>query len=54
MRKTDAEVVGTQGTIVELLVPTDKKNGKDGSKMQQMMRKMMARRLRNAEMISAK
>ncbi len=40
--KTDSEVVSTEGTIIEILVPPDKKNGKNDSKMQQMMRQMMA------------
>jgi hypothetical protein len=40
--KTDAEVTGTQGMIIELLVPPDKKGGKGSPKMQQMMRQMMA------------
>ena len=39
--KTDADVVGTQGAIIELLVPPDKKGSKN-SKAQQMMQKMMA------------
>jgi hypothetical protein len=38
--QTDDEVVGTQGAIIEVLVPPDKKGGK--SKAQQMMRQMMA------------
>lgn len=40
--KTDAEVVSAQGSIIEILVPPDKKGGKSGSKMQQMMRQMLA------------
>jgi hypothetical protein len=40
--KTDAEVQSTQGAIIELLVPPDKKGGKGSPKMQQMMRQMMA------------
>jgi hypothetical protein len=40
--KTDADVVSTQGAIIELLVPPDKKGGKGASKAQQMMQKMMA------------
>ncbi len=40
--KTDADVTGTQGTIIELLVPPDKKDGKGSPKMQQMMQQMMA------------
>lgn len=40
--RTDAEVQATQGTIIELLVPPDKKGGKGNSKMQAMMRQMMA------------
>jgi histone H3/H4 len=40
--KTDADVVATQGAIIELLVPPDKKGGKGSPKMQQMMRQMMA------------
>jgi len=41
--KTDAEVMGKQGTIIEILVPPDKKGGgQSNSKMQQMMRQMMA------------
>jgi hypothetical protein len=39
--KTDAEVAGTQGAIIELLVPPDKKGGKC-SPMQKMAQKMMA------------
>ena len=41
---TDKEVVSIESTIIELLVPPDKKGGKSGSmaKMQQMMRQMMA------------
>jgi hypothetical protein len=38
---TDKEVVSTQGAIIEILVPPDKKGGKN-SKAQQMMQKMMA------------
>jgi hypothetical protein len=37
---TNSEVVGTEGAIIELLVPPDKKGGK--GKAQQMMRQMMA------------
>ena len=46
--KTDAEVVGLEGTIIELLVPPDSKSSdsqspsQSQSKMQQMMQKMMA------------
>ncbi len=40
--KTDAEVLATQGAIIELLVPPDKKGGKGNPKMQQMMQQMMA------------
>ncbi|MDB6149317.1 MAG: hypothetical protein JWQ44_765 [Chthoniobacter sp.] len=40
--KTDAEVVSTQGVIIEMLVPPDKKGGKSGSPMQKMMQQMMA------------
>lgn len=40
--KTGAEVVATQGAIIELLVPPDKKGGKGSPKMQQMMKQMMA------------
>ena len=40
--KTDADVVATQGAIIELLVPPDKKGGKGSPKMQQMMQQMMA------------
>ena len=39
--QTDNEVVSTQSTIIELLVPPDKKGGK-GSKAQKMMQQMMA------------
>jgi hypothetical protein len=38
----DDEVVGTQGTIIELLVPPDKKGGQSASPSQKMMQKMMA------------
>jgi len=42
--KTDAEVVGIEAAIIELLVPPDKKGGKSESQsaMQKMMQKMMA------------
>ena len=44
--KTDAEVVGIEASIIELLVPPDSKSdpsqSKSQSKMQQMMQKMMA------------
>ncbi|MHA3772360.1 hypothetical protein ACXR0O_12575 [Verrucomicrobiota bacterium sgz303538] len=42
--KTDAEVVTTEGIVIEMLVPPDKKGGKSGSmaKMQQMLQQMMA------------
>jgi hypothetical protein len=40
--KTDADVLSTQGAIIELLVPPDKKGGKGSPKMQQMMQQMMA------------
>ena len=40
--KTDADVVATEGAIIELLVPPDKKGGNANSKAQQMMRQMMA------------
>jgi hypothetical protein len=42
--ETDAEVVGTQGTIIEILVPPDKKGGggKSASQSQKMMQQMMA------------
>ncbi len=41
--KTDEEVTSLQGTIIELLVPPDKKGGKQSqAQMQQMMQKMMA------------
>ncbi|MDR3406289.1 MAG: hypothetical protein P4L99_27645 [Chthoniobacter sp.] len=39
--QTDAEVVGTEAAIIELLVPPDKKGGKS-SAQQKMMQKMMA------------
>jgi hypothetical protein len=39
--QTDAEVVGLESSIIELLVPPDKKGGK--GKMGQMMQQMMAR-----------
>lgn len=39
--QTDAEVVGTEGTIIEILVPPDKKGGK-ASAQQKMMQQMMA------------
>jgi len=42
LSKTDADVVATQGAIIELLVPPDKKGGKGSPKMQQMMQQMMA------------
>jgi len=40
--QTDAEVVGTQSTIIELLVPPDKKGGQSASQAQKMMQQMMA------------
>jgi hypothetical protein len=44
--KTDAQNTAVQGMIIELLVPPDKKGGKQSqqmSKMQQMMQQMMAK-----------
>jgi hypothetical protein len=45
--QTDAEVVGTQSTIIEILVPPDKKSGgKSASPSQKMMQQMMAQATR--------
>jgi hypothetical protein len=38
--KTDAETVGTQGMVIELLVPPDKKGGKQSQSMAQMQKRM--------------
>nr|MDQ3623207.1 hypothetical protein [Verrucomicrobiota bacterium] len=41
--RTDAEVIATQGAIIELLVPPDQKGGQGSmAKMQAMMARMMA------------
>jgi hypothetical protein len=46
--KTDAEVLASQGAVIELLVPPDKKGGKSGSmaKMQSALQQMMAQATR--------
>ena len=48
---TSEDVVGTEGMIIELLVPPDKKGGQSASmsKMQPMMQKMMAQAKRAAK-----
>jgi hypothetical protein len=38
--KTDAETLGTQGIVIELLVPPDKKGGKQSQSMSQMQKRM--------------